>query len=218
MPLSDDSTPNGSQERVREAAFRLFGRFGYDGVSMTTVARHAELTKAGLYWHYRSKEVLYADCMRELVGVFEAHLFAAAAAHDDPIEQIFALFAGMERLIDDPRVTGGIAGYWLKPSGVEVSEARAVQDEFDSTAESLIEAVLEDARDNRALAVEGDMRDMARAFIALMEAIVLPLGKRSAADHRRVVRVLAHIFFQAHTGSPALIQRAARLIETTEPV
>ncbi|MES1924829.1 TetR/AcrR family transcriptional regulator [Salinisphaera sp. T31B1] len=206
----------GTRERVRETAFKLFGRFGYDGVSMITVARGARLTKPALYWHYDSKETLYADCMRELVGVFEEHVFAAAAEETDAVEAIFALFAGLERLVDDPRLAEGLAGYWLKPSTAQVTQAQAVQDEFEAGAEQVIESVLERARADGALTVEGSTRDIARAFISLMEAIVLPLGKRSSSDHRRMVAVLAHIFFQAHARTPALARRAAGLIETVD--
>ncbi|GAB3676547.1 TetR/AcrR family transcriptional regulator [Salinisphaera aquimarina] len=206
--------PSGdTRERVRETAFKLFGRFGYDGVSMITVARGASLTKAALYWHYASKEALYADCMREVIGVFEQHVFAPAAREQDPIEQIFALFGGLEALVDDPRLVDGIAGYWLKPSTAAVEEARAVQDGFEAMAEQLVQGILEEARAAQALNVEGSMRDIARAFIALMEAVVLPLGNRSARDHRRLVGVLAHIFFQAHARAPELATRAARLLD-----
>lgn len=176
---------------------------------MITVALGSSVTKAALYWHYANKEALYADCMRELIGVFEAHVFGAVAREEDPIERIFALFDGPERLVDDPRLVDGIAGYWLKPSTADVAEARAVQQSFEENAEQVVEEVLEEARTVDQLRAEGSMRDIARAFIALMEAIVRPLGNRSARDHRRLVRVLAHIFFQAHAQAPALAARGA---------
>lgn len=199
-----------TRQQIRTAAFRLFGRFGYDGVSMLAVARDSGVTKAALYWHYDNKEALYAECMRHLVGLFEHHVFEAAVGETDPVERIFALFAGMERLVDDERVRDGIAGYWLKPSTARVTAARRVQADFEATAGIAIEAVLEQARDDGALRIERSTADLASAFIALLEAIVLPMGNRDARDHRRLVGVLAHIFFTAHANAPELAERAAR--------
>ena len=201
-----------TRERVRATAFRLFGRFGYDGVSMLAVARGSGVTKAALYWHYENKADLYAACMRQLVGLFEERVFEAAAAEPDPVERIFALFAGLQQLVDDERVVDGVAGYWLRPASADVSAARAVQAEFEAGASAAIEAVLEEARAADALQIEGSAEDFARAFIAIMEAIVLPMGNRGAPEHRRVVAVLARTFFQAHARTPGLADRAARVL------
>lgn len=214
MARPADVNPGETRKRIHEAAFRLFGRFGYDGVSMTRVATESGVTKAALYWHYESKETLYAEAMRHLVNVFETHVFEALARERDPVERIFAMFSGLERLVDDPRLAEGIAGFWLRPSTADVAHATAVQDDFEASAAEAIEIALDEARDTGALGVEGSTHDMARAFIALMEAIVLPLGHRSARDHRRLVRVLAHIFFQAHARAPELAARAARRLES----
>jgi len=217
MARPADSHPGETRKRINEAAFRLFGRFGYDGVSMTRVAKDSGVTKAALYWHFDSKEALYAEAMRHLVSVFETHVFEAIARERDPVERIFTMFAGLEHLVDDPRLAQGIAGFWLKPSTAAVAAATAVQDDFEAAAADAIEIALDEAREAGALGMEGSTHDMARAFIALMEAIVLPLGHRSARDHRRLVRVLAHIFFQAHAQAPELAKRAARSLEA-QPV
>lgn len=213
MARPADSNPGETRKRIHEAAFRLFGRFGYDGVSMTRVATESGVTKAALYWHFESKQTLYADAMRHLVNVFEIHVFEAIARERDPVERLFTMFTGLEHLVHDPRLAQGIAGFWLKPSTADVDAATAVQDDFEAAAADAIEIALDEARDTGALGVEGSTHDMARAFIALMEAIVLPLGHRSARDHRRLVRVLAHIFFQAHARAPDLAARAARRLE-----
>ena len=175
------------------------------------------MTKAALYWHFDSKQALYAEAMKRLIGIFEAHVFDAVANETDPVEQIFTMFAGLEQLVEDPRLAEGIAGYWLKPSTADVDAATAVQQAFEAEAVSAIEQVLDEARAADALGVEGSTTDMARAFISLIEAIVLPLGHRSTRDHRRVVRVLAHIFFQAHARAPALAQRAAQRLDMATP-
>lgn len=211
------SLPPATSETLQASAFALFGRFGYDGVSMTTVARACGITKAGLYWHYSSKQALYADCMRRLVGLFEHHLLATAINETDPIEQIFAVFSGLISLVDDPCLIDGVAGYWLRPATADVTQARQAQEEFQTMAQAAVEDILTEAAATRALTLTLPVADVARAFIALVEAIVLPLGNREAVDHRRMVGVLAHIFFKAYTQDPALTARAESLITRPAP-
>lgn len=198
--------------RIRAAAFRLFGRFGYDGVSMLTVASDSDITKAALYWHYDNKESLYADCMQQLIGLFERHIFDAAQHESDPIDRIFMLFLGLIRLGNDPRVADGVAGYWLRPSTAPAESARTMQVEFQQRAETAVEKMLEQAQDAGVLRMDGSTRDMGRAFIAIMEAIVLPLGGRTESEQSRLVAVMAHIFFTAHAQTPELAERAQKLL------
>ncbi len=213
MTKRPESSRPRTRERVRRAAFRLFGRFGYDGVSMLTVARDSGVTKAALYWHYDSKETLYADCMQHLVDVFEHHVFTRAQQRDEPIERVFALFEGLDALLAEPELQEGIAGYWLVPSTADVAQARSVQSQFETVSETLIEDTLKQARNSKALALDVSPQDMARAFIAIMEAIVLPLRNRTPRQNRHLVGVLAHIFFKAHGDSPGWAERALALTE-----
>lgn len=212
MSNTAHALPATTSETLEASAFTLFGRFGYDGVSMTTVARACGITKAGLYWHYSSKQALYADCMRRLVGLFEHHLLATAITESDPIEQIFAVFSGLISLVDDPRLVDGVAGYWLRPATADVVEARQAQADFQTMAQAAVEDILARAAATGDLTLTLPVTDVARAFIALVEAIVLPLGNREAVDHRRMVGVLAHIFFKAYAQEPALARRAEALI------
>lgn len=209
--------PPTTSETLEASAFALFGRFGYDGVSMTTVARACGITKAGLYWHYSSKQALYADCMRRLVGLFEHHLLSAAIIETDPIEQIFAVFSGLISLVDDPCLVDGVAGYWLRPATADVAEARQAQEAFQTMAQAAVEDILSEAAATGELTLTLPVIDVARAFIALVEAIVLPLGNREAVDHRRMVGVLAHIFFKAYSQEPELASRAESLIASAAP-
>lgn len=151
--------------------------------------------------------------MRQLVGLLEERVFAVAAAEPDPLERIFALFADLQQLVDNARLVDGVAGYSLRPASADMSAAGAVQAEFAAGASAAIKAVLEEARAADALHIEGSAEDFGRAFIAIMEATALPRGhNRGAHEHRRVVAVLARIFFQAHARTPGLAERAARVL------
>jgi len=70
MALSDNLPPSVSPraarsiQRILDAARRLFGREGYQGASMTEVARAAGVSKGLLHYHFRSKEHLLIEAQR----------------------------------------------------------------------------------------------------------------------------------------------------------
>ena len=53
---------------ILEAAERLFSDQGFDGVSMSAVAQLAGVSKANIYHHFSSKEVLYMAVLRSSVA------------------------------------------------------------------------------------------------------------------------------------------------------
>lgn len=194
--------------RIRGAAFTLFGRYGYDGVSMLTVAKAAGVTKAALYWHYDGKEALYTDCMHQLNALFREHVFERMMALADPVDRLMATFEGIGSLLADPRVHEGVAGYWLQPSTAEVPDALAAQAQFEEVSAQTIADTLQQAIDAGQLDLMIPVDDMAHAFISTMEAIVLPLRRNKPDRSRRLIGVLAHSFFRAHSHSAELARRA----------
>jgi AcrR family transcriptional regulator len=50
-----------TRERILEAAFVLFGRYGYKRTSMEDIATEAGLSRAALYLQFRSKEDIFRD-------------------------------------------------------------------------------------------------------------------------------------------------------------
>lgn len=196
--------------RIRSEAFSLFGRYGYDGVSMGAVARVAGVTKAALYWHYQGKEALYTDCVRHLAVLFGEHVFDRMRAEPDPAERLMLIFEGLGTLLADERVRQGVAGFWLEPSTADVAEARAVQARFeDASARTIADAITE-AVDAGSLSLNIPVEDMAQAVIATMEAIILPLRRNRQGRSQRLIGALAHTFFRAHAHGDELAARAIR--------
>lgn len=52
-----------SKERVLNAASELFSEFGFLGVSMGDIAKKLNITKAALYYHFKSKKELYLQVL-----------------------------------------------------------------------------------------------------------------------------------------------------------
>jgi AcrR family transcriptional regulator len=62
--------------QILRAALRCFSRDGFHVATMDDLAREAGLSKGSLYWHFRSKEEVFAA----LCGAWSLELFAACQA------------------------------------------------------------------------------------------------------------------------------------------
>jgi len=197
------SETGNTHAQLRDISFRLFGQAGYEGVSLVAIAREARLTKSALYGHFASKGELYADCMRQLVALFDAHVLALARAADDPLTRILLLFKGLQNLSVDSRVADGVGGYWLKPSSEGIAQARDVLTAFEREAREQASRIFIEAQQAGQLKQSAPPEEVAQAFIAIMEAVVLPLGDRDTHAQARLVGVLAKIFFEAYAPDEA---------------
>ena len=60
------------RERIREVALELFTERGYDGTSVREIAEQLGVSKAALYYHFKSKEAILLDLMDELKRTLDA--------------------------------------------------------------------------------------------------------------------------------------------------
>lgn len=69
-----------SRERILTTARRLFARQGYDGCTVSDIAREAGMSQGNIYWYFPSKEALLKAV---LSGAFEAlgSLFSEVLAY-----------------------------------------------------------------------------------------------------------------------------------------
>lgn len=198
MPRKPANQQFDTLKAIQEASFELFGRYGYDGVSIGAIATAADLSKGALYWHFQGKEALYLDCLRRLHSIFDEYIFARMRDESDPTQAVLALFTGAEQLLTDPRLEKGIAGYWLVSSGPGTENFAAAQRQFEQTAQAVIHEVLERGVELGRFDFGGDMEDMARAIILLVEAVVLPLRHMTPNEVRPTLNVLARTLFRAY--------------------
>ena len=193
-------------QAIREGAFALFGRYGYEGVSIGDIAKAAKLTKGALYWHFRGKEDLYLDCLRRLHALFNEYIFDPMRAQQDSVPRILALFAGLSRVLQDPRVVHGIAGYWLVPSRPEGDAFTDAQRKFEKTSVATLIETLRLGVEQGRFNFGDDLEEMARAIISLVEAIVLPLRHLKPDEVSRMMGVLARTLFRAYASADDLLQ------------
>jgi AcrR family transcriptional regulator len=190
---------------IREQAFTLFGRYGYEGVSIGDIARSAKLSKGALYWHYDSKQALYLDCQQQLYALFNGYIFDPMRAERDGVTRILALFTGLGRLLLDPRVTKGVAGYWLIPSRPQTEQILQAQRAFESACVETMKETLRLGVAQGRFDYRDDLEEMARAIIALVEAVILPLRQQSPEEVHRILGVLARSLFRAYATADDLL-------------
>jgi len=53
-----------SREKILEKSAKLFGEFGFFGTSMGKIAQSLHITKAALYYYFKSKKELYLEVLK----------------------------------------------------------------------------------------------------------------------------------------------------------
>lgn len=201
MPTAKKNRAELSDEtlaRIRTTAFRLFGRHGFDGVSMQDIASATGLTKAGLYWHFRDKDALYADCVQQLHELYYRYVFGPMALAEDSLQALHLLFDGMRKLVHDPSIAEGGAGYWMNPGTQDLPAVRQARADFEHKSAKLIERILADGVRAGVLRFASPLDAMARSLLLLLEAAVVPLGVHGPQRTAEVLDPLAQTLFAAH--------------------
>ena len=191
---------------LREQAFALFGRYGYEGVSIGAIGKAAKLSKGALYWHFDNKQRLYLDCLQQLHAMFNAYIFDPMRAQRDGVARILMLFTGLGQLLRDPRVTKGVAGYWLIPARPETAPIVAAQRAFEAACVGTMKETLRLGVEQGRFDYQDDLDEMARTIIALVEAVILPMRTQSAEEVHRILAVLARSLFRAYATEDDLLK------------
>lgn len=87
----DKRTP--SKKQLMSAAIDCFARLGYQGTTIDRIARAAGVTKGAIYYHFRDKEQVLFEAVRDRVQGFEGHVLEEVAPAGDAI-------ANLRRVID----------------------------------------------------------------------------------------------------------------------
>lgn len=188
-----------TRDTVRDAAFQLFGRHGYDGVSIDTIARAVGLSKGALYWHFDGKEALFRECLEALEALFEEHIIAPMQDVTAPRDQLNTFFQGVAALAEDGRITDGIAGYWQEPYNSAVNRVFREQlgRQEDRLRQMLQRCLAELARERGERSV-ADLETRSETLMTLMEAVLLPLRRRNPATRRAIIEELRETVLKAY--------------------
>jgi TetR/AcrR family transcriptional regulator len=79
-----------ARDAVLAAARRAFASEGYDGASLSAIARSLGITKASLLHHFPSKDALYAEVLSDTLAGLESLLPAPDAPFLDALDRLGA--------------------------------------------------------------------------------------------------------------------------------
>ena len=80
--------PRARRREILEIAARLICVQGYDGTSIQDIAQACDLTKAGVYHYFDSKEALLAEIMNYGMDLFEEQVLSQVGDIADPVERL----------------------------------------------------------------------------------------------------------------------------------
>jgi len=148
------------RELILEAARKVFEAEGLDGASLRAIAAGAGYTPAALYFHFESKEAIYAEVLRTSLASLAQAVGRAVARAKTPADRLrAAAMAFFRYYADNP---GDLdLGFYLFRGGMK---PHGLGKERDNVLNSALEAALEPIAD--AAQVLGAGRDEARSLMA----------------------------------------------------
>jgi AcrR family transcriptional regulator len=69
--VDDAAWPMATRRRMLDVAMRLFSQYSFAGTSLQMIADELDLTKAAIYYHFRTREQLVVALMQPILGEIE---------------------------------------------------------------------------------------------------------------------------------------------------
>jgi len=88
------------QQRILDAALRIFSRKGYRDASVDEIASESGTSKGGVYFHFPSKDIIYLQLLDRTVARLQGKIEEAMAEHDHPIAKADAALLAVLRTFD----------------------------------------------------------------------------------------------------------------------
>ena len=63
-----------TRQRIQQVALELFGEYGYDKTSLREIAERLGVTKAALYYHFKSKEAIIASVFEDILKEMDDYI------------------------------------------------------------------------------------------------------------------------------------------------
>lgn len=77
-----------ARDKILETASRLFSAQGYDGTSLSQVAREAKVSKALIFWHFETKEHLFREVVSRTIEPYAMKLDLEGLSEPDALAKL----------------------------------------------------------------------------------------------------------------------------------
>lgn len=117
-PLAEGGSDD-TRRTIRRQAIKLFNERGYASVSVDDIAQAAELTRATLYYHYRSKADIFVESVTDMFTYVHAKVMRVLLQRELSVKERLTLFVSGRR-------EGQLPGYDTD-IGEDLSEAMVIE-------------------------------------------------------------------------------------------
>jgi AcrR family transcriptional regulator len=77
-----------TEEKIKKAAIREFGLYGFEGARVDRIAQKAKINKAMIYYHYKGKENLYEAVLSDAIKTVFFRIRESISKDKRPDEQL----------------------------------------------------------------------------------------------------------------------------------
>lgn len=99
--LKQHKPKNETKITIIKSAIKLFALKGYNFTTMQDVAEHAEMTKGGVYYYFRSKEEMLFSIHERFIDEGLKRLKQVEGAHTNPVDRFKALVEAHVSIMHD---------------------------------------------------------------------------------------------------------------------
>jgi AcrR family transcriptional regulator len=197
-PPSDPASLSGVRDRLFEAGIETMARRGYHGTTTRDITKRANVSPAGLYVHFPSKEHLLFAISRFGHALAVEAVHRARRQHSNPADRLTAVVTELAALHAEQYKVARVAQYDLAALSEEhLAEIRELRHALRSAVRATIQEGVDEGSfccdvPGTALAVLSMCVDIARWFD--------PAGSRSARD---LSTTLASIATRMVSANPA---------------
>jgi AcrR family transcriptional regulator len=82
-----------TEEKIKKAALREFGLYGFEGARVDRIAQKAKINKAMIYYHYKGKENLYEAVLSDAIKAVFFVLTGSISNNKSPDEQLESMIS-----------------------------------------------------------------------------------------------------------------------------
>ena len=177
-----------TRSALLEAAAREFSTYGYANAALERVASEAGYTRGALYHLFADKEDLALAVVKWVEETWNAEVGELAAKEADPVDALTAIARG--HAIYCRREIGRVMmTLRVEFAGQDHPVGRAIADVVGPLAASCA-ALIETARTSAAIPPGPPAREMANAYLVVVEAIGIELAGHAPHDIELAVRAV----------------------------
>jgi len=179
--------------QILDAAQRLFVANNYDDITMTAIAREANISKGAIYYHFNSKEDLFLQMMGRYFNGMQVLLQQAidetVGGARERLTQLTTAY--LEQPLEDQRVIQLVRRDANRfADGTRRTLIMTYQEALPNQIEAIIVAGIADDQ-----ITNGDARLMAWQFVANVEAYLSDYARRKFDSPQAMAIYLTSLFF-----------------------